>query len=150
MEKFHVELDRALVRMFEVYNTLNKMPREYSSGVVLYLSEIHMIEAIGLHPDCKLTEISNVLNITKGTASKLLSKLEAKGLVSKYQVEGNKKEVYFRLTELGQGAFEGHYKIHETRSADIDREFDNYSPEEQRIILKFIHKYTEELGRYLE
>jgi DNA-binding MarR family transcriptional regulator len=143
-------VDLALGRMFEIYNLLNKRPKEYVAGMLLYYSEIHMIEAIGRHPDSNLTELSHILNITKGTASKTITKLVSKDLISKYQLEGNKKEVHFRLTELGQLAFEGHYRYHESRSADIDRDFDSYSPHEQKLILNFIERYTEELSRYLE
>lgn len=150
LDQFHIEIDLALGRMFEVFNLINKKPKEYVPGLVLYFSEIHMIEAIGRHPDSKLTEIAQTLNITKGTASKTIAKLVDKGLVSKYQLEKNKKEVYFRLTEMGQLAFDGHYQYHESRSADIDREFDSYSPEDQKLILDFIRKYTEELKRYLD
>ncbi|WP_052759399.1 MarR family winged helix-turn-helix transcriptional regulator [Paenibacillus sp. DMB20] len=150
MDRFHIQLDLALGRMFEVYNLINKQPKEYVTGMLLYYSEIHMIEAIGRHPDSNLTELSNILNITKGTASKTIAKLASKGLISKYRLEDNKKEVYFRLTELGQLAFDGHYRYHESRSADIDRDFDSYSPEEQKLILNFIERYTEELSRYLD
>lgn len=150
MDRFHIQLDLALGRMFEVYNLINKKPKEYATGMLLYYSEIHMIEAIGRNPDSNLTELSNILNITKGTASKTIAKLAGKGLISKYQLADNKKEVYFRLKELGQLAFEGHYHYHESRSADIDRDFDSYSPKEQEIILNFVERYTEELRRYLD
>ncbi|MDO3409281.1 MarR family transcriptional regulator [Saccharibacillus sp. CPCC 101409] len=150
MGQFHVQLDLALGRMFEVYNALNKKPKEYAPGMPLYLAEIHMIEAIGRYPDSKLTDISHILNVTKGTASKMIAKLTQKNLVSRYQLEDNKKEVYVRLTESGRRAFEGHDKHHESRSADIDREFDSYSAEEQALILHFVQKYTEEMSRYLE
>ncbi|MFP4976721.1 MarR family transcriptional regulator [Paenibacillus sp. CN-4] len=149
MDRFHLQLDFAFARMFEVFRLVNKKPKEYVPGMVLHYSEIHMIEAIGRNPDCKLTDISNILSITKGTASKTITRLADKGLVSRYQLEDNKKEVYFRLTELGQQAFDGHYAFHELRSSDIDREFDTYTPEQQQLILDCIQRYTEELKRYL-
>lgn len=150
MDQFHIQVDLALGRMFEIYNILNKKPKEYVSGMLLYYSEIHMIEAIGRHQDSNLTELAGILSITKGTASKTIAKLGSKGLICKFQREDNKKEVHFRLTELGQLAFEGHYRYHESRSSDIDRDFDSYSPDEQKLILHFIERYTEELSRFLE
>lgn len=150
MEPFHIRADLELGRMFAVYNLLNKKPKEYAPGLILPFSEIHMIEAIGLHPGSKLTDIAQVMNITKGTASKTITNLEDKGLVRKYQLEDNRKEIYFELTELGELAFDGHYSYHQSISGDIDQEFEGYSLEEQELILEFIRKKTVEMSRYLD
>ncbi|MCK6078152.1 hypothetical protein [Paenibacillus silvae] len=81
------------------------------------------------------------MRITKGTASKTIAQLGSKGLISKFQRED---KVHFRLTEIGQLAFETITVITSPRSSDIDRKLDSYSPDEQKLILQFIERYTEE------
>ncbi|MDM5277550.1 hypothetical protein QUF95_09170 [Paenibacillus silvae] len=50
-----------------------------------------------------MDELASILRITKGTASKTIDQLGSKGLISKFQRED---KVHFRLTEIGQLAFE--------------------------------------------
>ncbi|MFR4734335.1 MAG: hypothetical protein ACLT9J_10840 [Agathobacter rectalis] len=41
----------------------------------------------------------------------MTKKLLAKGLIEKYTLESNKKEVYFKLTDLGKMLFEEHANV---------------------------------------
>ncbi len=51
-----------------------------------------------------VTVLSEALGITRGGASKALGRLKADGLAEGYRLPGNKKEVYYRLTEKGKAA----------------------------------------------
>ena len=62
----------------------------------------------------------------------MTKKLLAKGLIEKYTLESNKKEVYFKLTDLGKMLFEEHAKRHK-RWEKRDMEFlSHYSTEDVR------------------
>lgn len=148
MNKTSRLLDEAMTKLFLANESIWKTPRDYGCGISLYPSEIHIIEQIGKNPSWNLTELALNMNVMLGTASKWIKKLEKKGVLKKFKYEDNKKEIYFKLTELGKAAFEGHNKFHEAKSSKISKEFDNYSQEQKEFILEFLDKYTKEIEKY--
>jgi DNA-binding MarR family transcriptional regulator len=75
---------------------------ERGVGFPLYHSEVHLLDAIHLHEGENEQELAKRLGITKGAAAQVAKKLIGKALIESYQLSGNKKEVYSRLTELGE------------------------------------------------
>lgn len=65
-------------------------------------SETHCIDYIGRLELPNVTKIAEHMGMTRGAISKMTKKLLAKGLIEKYTLESNKKEVYFKLTDLGK------------------------------------------------
>ncbi|WP_236896747.1 MarR family transcriptional regulator [Clostridium beijerinckii] len=105
----------------------------------LTFSQIHCIAAIEYIEDANITKLSQELGMTTGAITKMCKKLLNEGYVSKYQKEGNNKEVYYDLTELGLNVSEMHKKIHEksyNKKKDIIAQ---YNDEEKATILKFLH-----------
>ena len=78
----------------------------------LNLPAIHMIDMIEKHPDYKLTQIAEILDVTKGAISQMAQKLEQKGLIRKVEHPENEKNIYFQLTEAGRQVYDGHEKLH--------------------------------------
>lgn len=150
MEGFIIKLDETMGKMFAIHEEMSKQPRDYGCGITLYPSDIHMIEAIGNYPNMNMTQISEVLGLTKGTVSKLIKKTEAKGFVRKYHYPNNRKEVFFKLTELGDKAFKGHYELHENKSSEVYRNFNGYTSDEKKFLLGFIKEYTNMLEQYID
>lgn len=75
-------------------------------------SEIHCIEYIAKHADANVTKLSDAFNMTRSAVSKLTKKMMGKGIIENYQKPDNKKEVYFRLTEMGREINKIHEDIH--------------------------------------
>lgn len=107
-----------LIKQFEhivsLYNAIEKTTDSYGTAIMLHPSEIHMIAAIGNHPNSNLTELSSHLNITKGATTKMIQKLAKKGLVIKQFAPNSENEIVLRLTTIGQKAYAGHqsYRKH--------------------------------------
>ena len=53
------------------------------------------------------------LSITQGGVTQTAAKLIKKELVEKFHKDGNQKEVFYRLTDMGKTAYYTHEKIHE-------------------------------------
>ena len=68
-------------------------------------SEIHCIDYIGNHSEPNVTQLADAFYMTRGAISKLTKKLITKGLIESYQKTGNRKEIYFCLTEKGHDIF---------------------------------------------
>lgn len=149
MDKFTKELDEAIDLLVTYSSLALKKPNDYGCGVMMHMGDIHMIEAIGNHPDYNLTQLAEFSGLTKGTVSKRLAKIEKDGLIKRYQDKNNSKEYYFYLTELGKQAYEGHYKFHEERSARTHEKYQQYNEKEKKLLLDFVRLYTEYLRDYI-
>lgn len=109
-------------------------------------SETHCIDYIGRLELPNVTKVAEHMRMTRGAISKMTKKLLAKGLIEKYTLETNKKEIYFRLTEQGKLLFEEHAKRHK-RWEQRDMEFlSRYSKEE----IGTVYKFMQEFNAYLE
>lgn len=109
-------------------------------------SETHCIDFIGRLELPNVTKIAEHMRMTRGAISKMTKKLQAKGLIEKYTVETNKKEIYFRLTEQGRVLFDEHAKRHECWEKR-DMEFLSRYPKEKVVT---VYEFMQEFNAYLE
>lgn len=135
-------LDELLNRISNSINTLEKQTRRYIDEVICTPSEAHLIEIIHNHPDANTSEMAAILGLTKGSISIRTAKLCRKGLIEKYKQEGNKKEVYYRLTPIGQRVYDGHEKFHADQNRAIYNKFLSFSGKEKEFILNFLRDYA--------
>ncbi|KQC04702.1 MAG: hypothetical protein APR53_02955 [Methanoculleus sp. SDB] len=94
-------------------NEIEAIPTDFGTGQLLHPSEIHTIQALGLHPDMNVTELGAMMGVSRGAASQMVGRLAGKGLIEKYRLPDNEKEVRLRLTPEGTIAFHGHEAEHE-------------------------------------
>lgn len=107
------EAELILEKMFLAYNIMQenaKHPRDYGVGHLLYQAELHTLAAIFRHEQANASELAQIMGITKGAITQVVSKLIQKGLVEKFNMPGNKKEVYFCLTATGVKVNDAHYE----------------------------------------
>ena len=90
--------------MLEHQDMLSKLTESQCLDEYGY-SETHCIDNIGRLELPNVTKIAEQMQMTRGAISKMTKKLLAKGLIEKYALETNKKEVYFKLTERGKVLF---------------------------------------------
>ena len=90
------------------------------------------------------------MQMTRGAISKMTKKLLAKGLIEKYTLETNKKEVYFKLTERGKVLFKEHEKRHKQWEKRDMQFLSRYSKEETDTILKFMQEFNVYLDEQIE
>ncbi len=113
---------------------MHQAPREYGTGVPLYGSEIHTIQAIGKSIGTNVTELAEKMGVTKGAVSQMVSKLVEKGMVRKTRAQDNAKEVVLELTELGRIGFRNHARfdmkvlnsVREYCGSDLETKLDTF------------------------
>ncbi|RKD31141.1 hypothetical protein BET01_04610 [Lacrimispora algidixylanolytica] len=88
-------------------------PWSYGGDFLLSHSEIHLLEAIKSQEGANVSELAAYLEITSGAVSQGTKKLLDKELIESYKKDGNRKEVFSRLSPLGEQICEGHQKHHE-------------------------------------
>ncbi len=114
------------------------------------LSEIELIEKIGTIPNANVTKLASASYMTRGAISKLTKKLLSKDLIESYQIEDNKKEIYFRLTSKGEKIRKVHSDLHMTFLQRDKIVFEGMTNEEFDTIFRFVGKYREHIKRITE
>ena len=107
LEQLKLEAAEQLLRLTNKMLWGRKHPRDYGTGELLFMSEVEVINEIGQHPEINLTELSEVLGVTKATLSPIVNRLEKRGYLAKRQAPNNSKVRLLLLEEKGRQALEG-------------------------------------------
>jgi len=138
-----IETIEKVIRLLNKINQTNKIPRDYGSGLILYQSEIHTIEAIHNHYNVNASELSKILGITNGAVNQMTNKLIKKGLISQYKINSNNKEVFYKLTELGRIANLGHNIHHKEVYRNILQYLNDSNQDQIKTINTFLDSLIE-------
>lgn len=135
--------------IYEKEETLGKIAfkGEYEKYGV---SEIHCIDLIGKIEKPNVTKISQRMNMTRGAISKISKKLLNNNLIDKYRNPENDKEIYFKLTELGERLYKDHEIKHKQWEERNNEFFKNIDKEEQEIVANFLKKFNSYLDKIIE
>ena len=143
------ELLKEIALMLERQDMLSKLTENQCLDEYGY-SETHCIDYIGRLELPNVTKVAEHMGMTRGAISKMTKKLLAKGLIEKYTLETNKKEVYFKLTDQGRLLFDEHAKRHQ-RWEKRDMEFlARYSVEDVRTVSRFMTEFNGYLEEQIE
>lgn len=104
----------SLIRYCNVYAGVYKKEMTHGTDVSFSFSQIQVLEYLLENEEMNqnMSCIATRLGITFSTFSKVVNKLESKGLLEKYFIEGNKKNIVVRVSELGR-------QVYNTYSEDI-------------------------------
>lgn len=91
------------------YNTERSLGMDTSFSA----SEIQTLEYILIHQDenRNMAEMAGCMGIPASTFSKNINKMMKKGLVEKYHISTNKKEIILRVSEYGRGLYEQYSRL---------------------------------------
>lgn len=67
----------------------------------LTVQQILVIKLLGHKGDLTITRLCEEMNLTKGTVSGIITRLEEKGYVEKFKKDQDRRETYVRFSELG-------------------------------------------------
>lgn len=137
----HQILLQEIASMLQRQELLTKLTENVCLEEYSY-SETHCIDYIGKTELPNVTKIAEHMQMTRGAISKMTKKLLAKGLIDKYTLESNKKEVYFRLTKSGAELYKEHEKRHRLWEQRDSKFLERYSSEEIEIITKFMREFN--------
>lgn len=123
----------ALVRHANIVQRGTSAKTVIVEGISLSVQEWQVFEYIieHLNDDAHMNLISNRLGIAQSSFSKIVKELCAYGLVEKYQMTNNKKNIILRPSELGFAVYDEHATyLNEHLFADFFRQFEPFSDEE--------------------
>lgn len=104
------DLLKALVLHSNMTSRISGMPADIAEGISLSPYEWQVFECILEHEDENVNMIymSNELALPQSTFSKITKKLCKCGIVQRYQVPGNRKNIILRGTDLGRKIYLEH------------------------------------------
>ncbi|MDR1322781.1 MAG: MarR family transcriptional regulator [Gracilibacteraceae bacterium] len=111
---------------------------DYGVGFSLHHSEVQLLDTIDLCPDANAGELARHIGVTGGAVSQVTKKLLDKGLVESYRMPDNRKEVFFRLTPLGEKVCRGHEKHHEKTDESFQNFISRSSEKDLQVICNFL------------
>jgi DNA-binding MarR family transcriptional regulator len=94
------------LKILHLYSVINKKPKDYGTGDLLYFTEIHTITMVGKNKKINVTRLAETMGVTKGAISQTIKKLVSKNLILKTNLR-NRKEVNLKLSEKGRLVYKG-------------------------------------------
>lgn len=103
-----------LIKYCNVYAAVYKKEEFMGTDIPISYAQIQIIEYLleneELHLNMK--QLAAKLGITTSNFSKLVNKLESKGLLQKYHAANNRKEVIIQVTEYGKKVYADYLKFY--------------------------------------
>jgi DNA-binding MarR family transcriptional regulator len=94
------------LNILHLYSVINRKPKDYGTGDLLFFTEIHTISMVGKNREINMTKLADLMGVTRGAISQTIRKLVSKELIVKSNTT-NRKEVNLRLSEKGIMVYRG-------------------------------------------
>lgn len=132
------EIMEMLVRVFNKAASIEREPVDTGDGILLFTSEIHLIDTVGRFPGTSMSALATKLGITKGALSQTAKKLEEKGFLERTKPDGNNKTVFLSLTPSGTNAFAWHDAYHAAVREMISGELSVQNKSDRAAVREFL------------
>jgi DNA-binding MarR family transcriptional regulator len=107
------------------------------SGSGLTVPQANVIFSLGNTDGLTCKDIGELTHITKGTLTGVIDRLEAKGLVERWAVEGDGRKTIVALTRAGERVFDREFPRHVTHLKD---RFDQLSAKDRKQAIASLEK----------
>lgn len=146
------EIDKVFSDVRVIHDKLSWLNRSKMENALAgyTASEVHLLEYIGKNENINVTKLAEHFFMTRGAMSKSTKKLIKKGALQSKQKEGNKKEIYFTLTEEGQRVFDLHEQLHQEFRARDQDVLNSITPETLSEVESFLQRYNDHLSKEIQ
>jgi DNA-binding MarR family transcriptional regulator len=144
-----IQVLNTLTNINEKFNLLEKNPRVYGKGLMVYPSQIRAIVAIGHKPGINVTELAKLLEVTKASASEVITKLQKSGLVRKTRDAGNNKEILLHITSACRVILEDVDRRHEKIFQDFTSILGELKETSYEVVIRVLKRFEFYLDEFL-
>lgn len=144
--------EKILNEFTRLYNYQDILSKLVNGKLNLYysLTEIHCVEVIGQEVQINGTKLAQLMNITRGAASKITKRLMEHKLVECFKHPENKKEIYFKLTDKGMDIYRQHEIAHKAWEERDINFLETIDLNERKIILSFLTSFNSYLEQLIQ
>lgn len=144
MEEYIKEKRNTTIVHEHYLNTL----REYAPGTDLYMREIHFLVAAETDRPVSVSFLAKKLEVTLGAASQMASKLEKKGLISRFPDPEDRRRTMVSLTENGIYLRRQHLEYDQKQMEKISDMFSSFSDCEMERLIEAEHIFQKGLREW--
>ncbi|WFA88025.1 MarR family winged helix-turn-helix transcriptional regulator [Paenibacillus amylolyticus] len=103
----HRELIEKIIKYGNAYSNTYNLQRSYGTDMMFSASQIQTLEYILEAEDKeeKMSEMAARLGVSRSTFSKNVKNLTEKGLLEKFHLSGNRKDIYVKPSEKGREVY---------------------------------------------
>ncbi|MCT4597094.1 MAG: MarR family transcriptional regulator [Vallitalea sp.] len=119
MKDTYKTLNELLVNMFNEVLTIEEkalITKEFSN---ISITDMHIIEAIGLGSGRNMSSVAKDLDITVGTLTIAINNLVKKGYVNRNRSTKDRRVVLISLSDTGKKAYDHHEDFHKNMIEEI-------------------------------
>jgi DNA-binding MarR family transcriptional regulator len=121
------------LKILHLYSVIGRKPKDYGTGDLLYVTEIHTITMVGKNREINMTQLADMMGVTKGAISQTIRKLVHKKLIIKSNTT-NRKEFNLRLSEKGHIVYKGQEAFQKELFTFAGTLYDSARPEERELV----------------
>lgn len=88
--------------LFQVLRTIFHYERSIAMDYGLDFQQIYALQFLRRHPNARLTEVADELELPKFTASRLITRLVEEAFISKTQDQSDRRNYHLRLEDKGE------------------------------------------------
>jgi len=115
-----------------------------AEGVKLHPSELHFLLFLHARPDANATDIARRFSVTKGAVSQTLSRLEAKGVLTKARSNDSGGALSITLTDLGEKLMPKVLGLQEAAAQRFDAHLASLTEADRQAVGRFLRSLTED------
>ncbi|NLM20347.1 MAG: MarR family transcriptional regulator [Peptococcaceae bacterium] len=139
MSNLYGTLNELLVKLFNDILQIEEQALKSDQFQDLSISEIHVLEEIGLEGSRNMSSVARDLNITIGTLTIAINNLLRKGYVTRRRSQEDRRIVLISLTDKGQEAFRHHADFHDEM---INTTISRLSEDEKKVLVSALENIS--------
>lgn len=109
------------------------------------LTQLHIVSYIHTRHNVNNSFLSSQLHISKAAVSKAIQALLKHNIINVSKKPGNKKEIYYTLTESGQELAAFHEQLHEKAKMQYTQLFNEFSIEDLKTVTAFFKLWVKHM-----
>jgi DNA-binding MarR family transcriptional regulator len=121
------------LKILHMYSIIGRKPKDYGSGDLLYVTEIHTITMVGKNREINMTGLAEIMGVTKGAISQTIRKLVRKNYILKSN-STNRKEFNLKLSEKGDIVFKGQESFQRELFEFAETLYNQARPEDRELV----------------
>jgi DNA-binding MarR family transcriptional regulator len=121
------------LKILNLYSVIGRKPKDYGTGDLLFFAEIHTIGVVGKNREINMTELAELMGVTKGAISQTITKLVRKGFITRSN-KTNKKEINLKLSDKGLVVYKGQESFQKEIFTFAGSLYEKATPHERELV----------------